>query len=73
MCILLNGTGVGAGGNPVNGIYTAFVNNLCPECEYGHLDFALPGDGSWEIEWYVECEGGKGYTKGVHRTRKNIN
>ncbi|EWM30607.1 Barwin-related endoglucanase [Nannochloropsis gaditana] len=57
MCILLNGTGVGAGGNPVNGIYTAFVNNLCPECEYGHLDFALPGDGSWEIEWKaIPCD-----------------
>ena len=57
MCIQLNGTGAGAGGNPVTGMYTVFVNNLCPECEFGHLDFATPGDGSWDIEW---CVGGGG-------------
>jgi len=27
------------------------VNNLCPECKKGDLDFALDGDGRWEIEW----------------------
>jgi len=58
MCIQLNGTGAGAGGNPVTGTYTVFVNNLCPECEFGHLDFAKPGDGSWDIEWCVGREGG---------------
>ncbi len=58
MCIELTGTGTGAGGNPVTGTYTVFVNNLCPECEFGHLDFATPGDGSWDIVWYVCLFGG---------------
>ncbi|KAM3568941.1 hypothetical protein VYU27_008950 [Nannochloropsis oceanica] len=59
MCIQLTGTGVGAGGNPVTGNYTVFVNNLCPECEFGHLDFATPGDGSWDIEWKaIPCDVG---------------
>lgn len=34
-------------------ILQVYANNLCPECEWGHLDFALPGDGKWEIAWYV--------------------
>jgi len=59
MCIQLDGTGAGAGGNPVTGTYTVFVNNLCPECEFGHLDFAKPGDGSWDIEWCVGREEGR--------------
>jgi hypothetical protein len=39
----------------VTGTYTVFVNNECPECEFGHLDFAMPGDGSWDITWLVAC------------------
>ena len=53
MCLELTGTGVGSGGNPVTGVYHVFVNNQCPECEFGHLDVALPGDGLWDITWCV--------------------
>lgn len=55
MCIELHGTGSGSGGNPVKGMYRVFVNNLCPECEYGHLDVAQPGDGLWDITWCVRA------------------
>jgi expansin len=55
MCIELRGKGQGSGGDPVKGVYHVFVNNLCPECEYGHLDVAEPGDGLWDITWCVVC------------------
>lgn len=51
MCIEVHGQGLGSGGDPVKGKYKVFVNNLCPECEYGHLDVAEPGDGLWDIMW----------------------
>lgn len=55
ICIEGRGTGVGAGGNPV-GTFFAAVNNLCPECKYGDVDFALNGDGRWRVEWKrVDC------------------
>lgn len=55
ICIEGRGTGVGAGGNPV-GKFFAAVNNLCPECKYGDIDFALNGDGRWKVEWKrVDC------------------
>ena len=29
----------------------------CPECAFGDLDFALSGDGRWDITWrFVPCE-----------------
>eukprot|EP00884_Botryococcus_braunii_P011029 jgi/Botrbrau1/19928/Bobra.0059s0045.1 len=32
------------------------VNNLCPECSAGDLDFAENGDGRWRITWtVVDC------------------
>lgn len=55
ICIEGRGTGVGAGGNPV-GKFFAAVNNLCPECKYGDVDFAANGDGRWKVEWKrVDC------------------
>ena len=55
ICIEGRGTGVGAGGNPV-GKFFAAVNNLCPECKYGDVDFAMNGDGRWKVEWKrVDC------------------
>lgn len=55
ICIEGSGTGVGAGGNPV-GKFFAAVNNLCPECKYGDIDFALNGDGRWKVNWKrVDC------------------
>ena len=55
ICIEGRGTGVGAGGNPV-GTFFAAVNNLCPECKYGDIDFAMNGDGRWKVEWKrVDC------------------
>ena len=56
ICIEGRGTGVGAGGNPV-GTFFAAVNNLCPECKYGDIDFAMNGDGRWKVEWKrVDCD-----------------
>jgi hypothetical protein len=54
-CLEGRGTGVGAGATPVGKFFVA-VNNLCPECKYGDIDFALNGDGRWKVEWKrVDC------------------
>ena len=54
-CIEGTGTGVGAGGTPV-GRFFAAINNLCPECRHGDIDFALNGDGRWKVNWkVVDC------------------
>lgn len=60
MCVEGRGTGVGAGGTPI-GRFFAAINNLCPECKTGDLDFALNGDGRWRIEWkVVDCKSASG-------------
>jgi hypothetical protein len=46
------GTGKGSGADPVRGTYQVYVNNLCPECEWGHLDLGKNGDGLWDISWW---------------------
>jgi len=52
MCISVSGNGVGLGATPVTGTRTVFVNNQCPSCPVGgDLDFALSGDGVWDITW----------------------
>merc|ERR1719174_3022239 len=47
--------------SPSMGLKNAFaiVNNLCPECHRGDLDFALAGDGRWsDLRWKaVPCAG----------------
>ncbi|XP_076439114.1 expansin-YoaJ-like [Babylonia areolata] len=57
MCFKVTGKGVGAGNDPLNGEYIVFVKDLCPGCgEPGSVDFALNGDGRWDIEIQaVQC------------------
>lgn len=32
------------------------VDNLCPECKFGDVDFGLGGDGRWRITWdFIDC------------------
>ena len=36
--------------------FQAIVDNLCPECGYGSLDYGTSGDGRWPVKWSViEC------------------
>jgi len=39
-------------GNPIP-LTTQYVlvSNLCPECQWGDLDFEEAGDGRWGIQW----------------------
>lgn len=56
-CIEGTGTGGGSGATPI-GTFKAYVSDKCPECASGSLDFALTGDGRWDIEWsFVPCPG----------------
>ncbi|KAK9824131.1 hypothetical protein WJX72_008013 [[Myrmecia] bisecta] len=60
MCIQYQGTGSGAGANPVPSTpQTAMVVNECPTCQDVHgIDLALDGDGAWGIVWTpVPCPG----------------
>jgi hypothetical protein len=54
-CIQLLSTGTGSGAAPPTlGVY--LINNQCPECASGSLDFGLSGDGRWAITWMpVTC------------------
>lgn len=45
MCAMVNGTGQGAGANPIVGYFKVFVNDLCPECLTGALDLSGGLDG----------------------------
>jgi hypothetical protein len=41
---------------PIVGPIFATVDNECPECKYGDVDFGLGGDGRWRIQWdFVDC------------------
>jgi len=56
MCANVTASGQGSGANPIMGNFLVFVNNQCPSCSTGDLDFALNGDGRWAISWVgVEC------------------
>eukprot|EP00903_Cladosiphon_okamuranus_P017318 g15956.t1 len=56
-CIEGEGSGEGAGADPVEGPFKAYVTDRCPECAFGDLDLALSGDGRWDITWrFVPCE-----------------
>lgn len=55
-CIVARGAGAGAGSTPVLGPIYATVDNQCPECKFGDVDFGLGGDGRWRITWdFVDC------------------
>lgn len=58
MCLRVTGSGKGKGLHPVVGTYYVYVNNLCPDCELGHLDFGnMVGDGLWDISWRaIPCD-----------------
>ncbi|XP_064609550.1 uncharacterized protein LOC135473619 [Liolophura sinensis] len=49
MCFKVHGTGDGLGQTPVVGDSYAFVDDVCPECHEGDLDFSEDGDGRWDI------------------------
>ncbi|XP_064610112.1 expansin-YoaJ-like [Liolophura sinensis] len=56
MCFKVKGSGKGAGNTPITGDFYVFVDNLCPECLEGSLDFGQDGDGRWAIEVQaVQC------------------
>ncbi|XP_055865272.1 expansin-YoaJ-like [Biomphalaria glabrata] len=56
ICLKVKGEGRGLGGNPIRGEHIVFVNNYCPECREGSVDFALNGDGRWSISMQaVQC------------------
>ncbi|XP_046350524.2 uncharacterized protein LOC124131349 isoform X1 [Haliotis rufescens] len=56
MCFKVHGSGKGSGNSPITGDFFVFANNLCPECHAGSLDFAVSGDGRWNIEIQaVQC------------------
>lgn len=58
-CIVGFGTGVGSGKNPIKGTFRGFVSDSCAECAKGDLDFAMVGDGRWDIIWkFVQCRSG---------------
>ena len=55
-CIRATGSGGGLGTTPIIGPIYATVDNLCPECKFGDIDFGLGGDGRWQINWdFVDC------------------
>lgn len=55
-CIMATGTGSGLGTTPLMGPIYATIDNLCPECKYGDVDFGLGGDGRWQINWdFIDC------------------
>lgn len=59
-CVVFEGTGPGAGANPIRGPFLGVVTDRCPECKHGDLDLAQPGDGRWDIKWhFVPCPGQK--------------
>jgi len=56
MCLKVTGEGVGLGNSPIVGEHLVFVDNLCPECHEGSVDFGTSGDGRWEISIQaVQC------------------
>jgi hypothetical protein len=55
-CVKVTGRGEGGGATPIIGPIYASVDNECPECAFGDVDFGLGGDGRWRIQWdYVDC------------------
>lgn len=58
-CVEGYGTGRGSGADPIEGPFKGFISDSCGGCAKGDLDFAMVGDGRWNIEWkFVECPSG---------------
>lgn len=58
-CVEGYGTGGGSGADPIKGPFKGFISDSCGGCAKGDLDFAMVGDGRWDIEWkFVECPSG---------------
>jgi hypothetical protein len=56
-CVKIWGEGSGLGMTPIYGPFYATIDNLCPECKTGDIDFGLNGDGRWRIHWdYISCD-----------------
>uniref|UniRef100_A0A2C9LCA8 Expansin-like EG45 domain-containing protein n=1 Tax=Biomphalaria glabrata TaxID=6526 RepID=A0A2C9LCA8_BIOGL len=56
MCIKVVGSGHGLGNNPIVGEHIVYVKDMCPVCHEGDVDFALDGDGRWNITMQaVQC------------------
>ncbi|XP_059142649.1 expansin-YoaJ-like [Physella acuta] len=56
MCIKVTGSGTGHGSDPITGVHIVYVKDLCPVCHEGDVDFALNGDGRWDIDIQaVQC------------------
>ena len=71
-CIMATGSGSGLGTTPIVGPIYATIDNLCPECKYGDVDFGLGGDGRWQINWdFVDCNAARG--AGSTLPSKNVN
>ena len=49
MCLKVTGSGLGDKDSTIEGEYLVFTKDLCPECHPGDIDFALKGDGRWDI------------------------
>ncbi|CAM9966156.1 unnamed protein product [Ascophyllum nodosum] len=57
-CIEGEGSGNGAGSNPITGPFKAYVVVKFPECSSGDLEFSKSGDNRWDISWkFVKCLG----------------
>jgi len=55
-CLRVTGSGTGAGMTPILGPIYATIDNECPECKHGDIDFGLSGDGRWNIQWdFISC------------------
>jgi hypothetical protein len=56
-CLKIWGEGKGIGTTPMYGPFFATIDNLCPECKHGDIDFGLSGDGRWLVHWdFIECQ-----------------
>lgn len=56
--LMVRGTGGGLGMTPISKSWQlAMVTNMCPECQYGSLDFGTSGDGRWNIQWHWGTDG----------------
>lgn len=62
MCLEVIADGKGSGKTPFSKkSMKVIVKDLCPECKKGDLDFAINGDGRWNIKWKaIKCSVNQG-------------